>query len=84
MKVHRDIQGLGFRSFDVTLTIESEEEAKALYAIFNYCPNEDILPEGGAKQVRDAIGGRYGDLDGGQLIARGVHYEEFYRSKRFS
>ena len=83
MKARRE-GGWGWKPFDVVLTVESEEEAKALYAIFNYCPNEDILPEGGAKQVRDAIGGRYGDPGGGQLIARGVHYGEFYRSKRFS
>ncbi len=83
MKARRE-GGWEWKPFDVVLTVESEEEAKALYAIFNYCPNEDILPEGRAKQVRDAIGGRYGDLGGGQLIARGVHYEEFYRSKRLS
>ena len=81
MKVRRD-GGWRWKPFDVVLTIESEEEARALYAIFNYSHNVDILPEEAGDNIRKAIGKRYGDLNGSQLIARGVHYGVFYKSKR--
>ena len=82
MKVQRDQEGVGFRVFDVTLTIESEEEARALYAIFNYSLNRDILPGDAGEEIRKAIGRKYGDLGPSQLIARGVHYQDFYRLKK--
>ncbi|KKK53216.1 hypothetical protein LCGC14_3097000 [marine sediment metagenome] len=81
MKVRRD-GGWGWKPFDLVLTVESEEEAKAFYAIFNYAPNMDILPEGVGEIVREAIGRKYSDLGASQLIARGVYYREFYRGKK--
>ena len=82
MKVRRDREGLRFGSFDVTLTIESEEEARALYAIFNYTYNVDLLPRGVDGEVKKAIGCKYGDLGDSQYIAKGVYYRHFYRSKK--
>ena len=71
-----------FQEFDVTFTIESEEEAKALYAIFNYCPNLDILPEEVGDRIRGIIVEKYSDFGSSTLIARGVHHKEFYRGKK--
>ena len=81
MKVLRDREGVGFHAFDVTLTIESEEEARALYAIFNYGPNTDLLPCEIGKIVREVIGGEYGNLAAGSVIAKGITYVTFYRYK---
>ena len=82
MKVRRDREGVGFPAFDVTFTVESEEEARALYAIFNYSPNVDILPEEVGEEIRKAIGGKYGCLDPSRHIARGVNYSDFYANKK--
>ena len=71
----------GFQEFDITLTIENEEEAKALFAIFNYYSNLDILPEGVGESIRRIIGEKYYDLGPDQMIARGVDYPNFYRRK---
>ena len=81
MKVQRDREGVGFPAFDVTFTVESEEEARALYAIFNYTSNVDLLPEDASAEIRKAIGEKYSDLGFDQLIARGVDYSNFYRRK---
>jgi len=84
MKVHRDTRGLRFRPFDITLTVESEEEARALYAVFNYSPNVDLLSFGACEPVRKAIGEKYSYLgaDGADnVIARGITYGTFYRHK---
>ncbi len=81
MRVNRFGDTNEFHEFDVILTIESEEEGRALYAIFNYIPNEDILPEGVGNSIRKVIGERYTDLGPDQMIARGVDYPNFYRRK---
>ena len=81
MKARRE-GGWGWKPFDVVLTVESEEEARALYAIFNYCPNTDILSDDASKEIREAIGQKYADLGPDTLIARGVHYEKFYQTKK--
>ena len=81
MKARRE-GGWGWKPFDVVLTVESEAEARALYAIFNYSPNVDILPNGTGEIVRKVMGERYRELGPGQLIARGVTHDKFYRSKK--
>ena len=82
MKVQRDPEGVGFRPFDITLTVESEEEARALYAIFNYSPNVDLLPRESGGNIKKAIGEKYSTLGTSQLIARGVCYGHFYHPKK--
>ncbi len=81
MKVRRE-GGSGWKSFDVVLTVESEEEAKALYAIFNYYPNTKLLDDKFGESIRRVIGFKYADLGPSSLIAKGVCYGVFYRSKR--
>lgn len=82
MKVNRFGDKPGFHPFDITLTVETEDEARALYAIFNYSPNVDILPEKISDEIRDQIGREFGELGSSQVIARGVTYSKFYRGKR--
>ena len=82
MKVQRDREGVGFHTFDVTFTIESEEEARALYAIFNYVPNIALLPNGTGEIVRKVMGEKFRELGPDQLIARGVTYSKFYPGKK--
>jgi len=43
-----------FRPFTLNIVVEREEEAKALYAIFNYIPNANRLPNG-SREIREAI-----------------------------
>ena len=82
MKVTRDIKGLTFQPFDIAFTLESEEEARALYAIFSYTPNVDLLGDATACYVRRLMGGEFGDLGPSQIIANGVTYDKFYREKK--
>ena len=82
MKVYKLQNICEFAPFDVTFTVESEEEARALYAIFNYVPNINVLPDGAGEIVRKVIGERYEKLGPDQLIARGVTYGKFYSRKK--
>ena len=81
MRVNRFGETPGFKEFDVTFTIENEEEARALYAIFNYFPNVYLLGDGEAAAIRSAIGEGFSKLPSGSVISNGVTYREFYRSK---
>ena len=81
MRVNRFGEVPGFSEFDVILTIESEEEARALYAIFNYSPNMDMLPDGVGELMRCCIGERFSKLLPDSVIARGTTYKTFYAVK---
>lgn len=70
-----------FAPFDVTFSVETAEEARVLYAIFNYFPNTELLPEGMSLAVRSEIGTEFGDLPDSMEIAKGITYEQFYRGK---
>lgn len=71
-----------FKPVEITLTIESQEEAQALYAIFNYTPNCDLLPEDAPDKIRAALGDYA--VRGTSPIANGITYAEFYRNKERS
>ena len=79
MKVRRD-GGWGWKPFDIVFTVESEAEARALYAIFNYTPNTDLLPGAVEVDVRRQLGSKFAIPFDGE-IANGVTYGDFYRSK---
>jgi len=81
MRVNRFGGNEGFQEFDLILTIESEGEARALYAIFNYFPNVDLLPFGISEKIREQIGDRYSKLMAGEEISNGVTYATFCSSK---
>ena len=81
MKVHKLQNICEFTPFNVILTVESEEEARALYAIFNYSSNLDLFPGNAAGDVRHTIGRKFSDTVNGE-IANGVTHGQFYSSKR--
>lgn len=66
--------------FDIVFTINNAEEARALYAIFNYCPNTELLPELDPS-ARHAIGEKFSIIPPSSEIANGVTYSKFYSRK---
>lgn len=67
----------------VSLCIESADEAKALYAIFNHTRNTDLLGQatedvGIALKIRKAVGECF-YANRGEDIIPGVSYIDFYR-----
>ena len=68
-----------FEPFNLVISVETEEEARALYAIFNYGPNREVLRSGFASEMIDAIGEYSVKYD--ETIAQGVAYKHFYRAK---
>lgn len=75
MEVVKAAPAIGFNRFELRITVESEEEARALYAIFNHTNNVELLPEGSAERIRRAIGKDYYSIG---LIANGITHEQFY------
>jgi len=71
----------GFQEFDITFTVENEEEARALYALFNYSPNVDMLGGDIGERTRRLIGGHFSILGTDNIIANGVTYSNFYSHK---
>lgn len=80
MKVKHKGNKESFQPFELVLTVETEEDAKALYAIFNYAPNTELF-EDCISNIRNTIGHEYGNLSGDDVIANGITYNNFYRSK---
>lgn len=72
---------VGFNPIVLEIVIESEEEARALYAIFNYSPNAELLQPNASRDIVECIGHAYSTFGSKGVIARGVTYEEFYRQK---
>ena len=64
-----------FTPLTLTITIESEEEARALYAIFNHRRNVSLLPKNIA--CRKMLS-KY-TTPSEEVIANGVTYEQFYQ-----
>lgn len=67
--------------FTLTITIDDESEAQALYAIFNYTSNCDLVGEQNAQGVKHAIGDQFYVCDLTQEIANGITYGKFYVKK---
>lgn len=63
-----------FKPFSFKLTVESKEEAQALYAIFNHIKTTELLK---SAQIRSAIGSEH-YVYGGAVIANGISYNDFY------
>lgn len=75
MEVRKATRVPRFDKFELQITVESAEEARALYAIFNHTDNVELLPAGSATQIRRAIGDDYYSID---MIANGITHEQFY------
>ena len=80
MKVSKRSVELDFKPFEIRITVESAEEARALFAIFNHVRNTQLL--GGADEIRDAIGQQYRVARSYDKIAMGVSYEKFYATTK--
>lgn len=78
MKVSRT-KNTAFAPIAITLTIENEAEARAMYAIFNYTPNCDLLSDVIVDNIKHAIGDY--SVPGNGEIANGIRYADFYRGK---
>lgn len=70
-----------FQPFNLTLTVETAEEARALYAIFNYLPNEELLSNVACIEIRACIGHEFLGAPSSGIIARGVTQKRFYCKK---
>lgn len=74
-----------FQPIVLEIVIESEEEARALYAIFNYSPNTELLYPNASSDIIECIGHGYSTShNNGEVISRGITYDQFYRSKKGS
>lgn len=69
-----------FVPFAIQINVESNEEAQALYAIFNHSRNSDLLNNAAA--IKDAIGEKYWVNKDGDIIAKGISYDEFYYGEK--
>ena len=79
MKVKRSTNV--FNPFSINITIETEEEAKALFAIFNHESNQSLFYDASCcEDLKDEIGfAFYVDEDDDSIIANGVTAEDFYK-----
>ena len=68
-----------FKPRAFTITIESEDEARALHAIFSYSPNADLIGTIEARRIRQQIDCGQCTVNG--IIANGVHHDAFYADK---
>jgi len=80
MKVSSNIAVIGFVPIILHLTIESEEEARAVYAIFNYSGNTDLFKHGQDEEVREEL--KDFSTRGNDMISNGITYRKFYRPKK--
>ena len=81
MKVSRGLANPLFIPFTVSITVESGEEARALYAIFNHASASHLLRDEVVSRIKDAIGREHYVASG--HIANKVTYDEHYhRSNR--
>ena len=66
-----------FEPIVLTITLETAEEARAMYAIFNNGRNTALLSKGGYP-VKEALGVDYYVGGNKDVIAQGVTYGKFY------
>jgi len=87
MKIEFNENNQAFTPFKFTVKVETLEEAKAWYAIFNYTPNTELLGIGGSQSIAirvnliNKVGPNcnvYVDV-GDQVIANGVTYNQYYK-----
>lgn len=67
-----------FKPFDLILSVQTQEEAQALYAMFNCAPADKVLPMATSERIREAIGEEFHVSGRKSIIGNGVTYEEYY------
>lgn len=70
-----------FKPFELVLRIQSQEEAQALYAMFNYVKSNAVLDIDSAMAIKKAIGEEFyiGCRESNKVIGNGVTYGEYYK-----
>lgn len=73
-----------FKPMRLTIIIEKEEEAKALYAIFNHMKNIDLIGLENAEEIKEKIGKKYYvpqlvETVIANNISYGTFYNDFYK-----
>ena len=87
MKIEFNETKSEFTPFEFTVKVETLEDARAWYAIFNYTPNTNILGIEGspASAIRNNLINKVGPNNdiyvdvGNEVIANGVTYDQYYK-----
>lgn len=66
-----------FQEIELNIIIETQEEAQALYAIFNHGNNAELLGNQVTEKIRESISGEYCVSKG--IIAHDIKAEDFYK-----
>jgi hypothetical protein len=69
-----------FEPFQLSIRVESEEEAKALHAIFCHEDNTRLFVDYG-NAITDALGNTYGVVGLDAVIANGVTCSQFFKDR---
>lgn len=77
MKISTPEEG-DFKPIHLDITIETEEEAQAIFAIFNYTPNTNLLPECVSEKITNILA-PYEVIGSDDEIANGITYNDFYK-----
>ena len=72
----------GFVPFELTLLVETEEEAKALFAIFNHSDNTALLKYNIGEVIRNTITHQYRTHNQSDIIANDITHGLFYLPKK--
>lgn len=67
-----------FKPFDITLTVQTKEEAQALYAMFNCESANKVLHKNYVMSVKYTIGEEFYISNPDAIIGNGVTYSEYY------
>ena len=68
-----------FCPFDLTISVETQEEAQALHAIFNHTANHELLPLIARNLVKNILSDYYVTKG---FIANGITHDEYYRGQK--
>lgn len=80
MKASRRINEV-YAPIHLTLTLETEEEARAMYAVFNAGSLRSLYTLDTIMNVLDLIGHHHGTNDPREFITKDIDHEEWYCDK---
>jgi hypothetical protein len=67
-----------FVPFNLKITIETKEDAQALYAIFNHGHNRQLFDIAVSENIKNIIGFDHFVGNDDDIISRGVCYKRYY------
>lgn len=70
-----------FEPFVLELTVETREEAQALYAIFNLGKNSRLLGREKSGRITDEVSKEYYVSDSYKVISNSITYENYYHDQ---